>query len=217
MMMLKTAVSRIPLGRSAMASHLAAATSKSYPNGILFVARNNSSSATTTTEERPPVPPFSYEDAVTKVRMAENAWNTCDPDRVKMAYTVDSVWRNRNVFIKGRDEIHDFLTQKWQTEQDYRLIKEIWVHSDNRIAVRFSYEFHNPQGEWFRAYGNEHWEFDAHGLMKIRHASINDVPITNDERLFHWDRNGPRPDDHPGLKELDLFFQKTNFKDNHKK
>ena len=158
----------------------------------------------TATESRPPVPPFSYDDAVRKVRMAENAWNTCDPDRVKTAYTSNSEWRNRNHFIRGRDEIRDFLAAKWKKELDYRLIKEIWAHSEDRIAVRFSYEYHNEDGEWFRAYGNENWEFDESGLMKQRHASINDVPITEQERLFHWDRRGPRPDDHPDLTDLNL-------------
>lgn len=212
--MLKTALQRIP-GRSAITSRMAAVTSKHQPyNGILVarcvagvaITRNSTTTAGEQPEERrPPVPPFSYEVAGTKVRMAENAWNTCDPDRVKMAYTVDTVWRNRNFFLNGRDEIRDFLNQKWQTEQEYRLIKEIWVHSDNRSAVRFSYEFLNAnQNQWYRAYGNENWEFDANGLMKMRHASINDVPITDDERLFHWDRHGPRPDEHPGLTELGL-------------
>lgn len=161
-------------------------------------------SSNNASERRPPVPPFSYEDAVQKVRMAENAWNTCDPDRIKMAYTADSVWRNRNQFVRGRDEIRDFLSAKWKKELDYRLIKEIWCHSDNRIAVRFSYEYHTEAGDWFRAYGNENWEFDANGLMQQRHASINDVPITEAERLFRWDRGAPRPDDHPDLTGLNL-------------
>ena len=155
-------------------------------------------------EVRPPVPPFSLDDAKKKVRLAEDAWNSRDPDRVKMAYTSDSVWRNRSVFLQGRDEIRDFLAEKWQKENEYRLIKEIWAHSENRIAVRFCYEYHDEEGKWFRAHGNENWEFDENGLMKHRHASINDVPISEQERLFHWDRSGPRPEGHPGLTELGL-------------
>lgn len=158
---------------------------------------------TTTPEIKPPLPPFTRESAIQKIRAAEDAWNSKDPDRVKMAYTVDSVWRNRSTFLRGRDEIRDFLTGKWEREQDYRLIKELWAFTDNRIAVRFCYEYHNDQGEWFRAYGNENWEFDEHGLMKFRHASINDVPIANEERKFHWP-SGRRPDDHPGLTELGM-------------
>lgn len=158
----------------------------------------------TETETKPPIPPFSYEDAVRKVRMAEDAWNSRNPDRVKMAYTKDTVWRNRSQFLNGRDEVAAFLHEKWSIESEYRLIKEIWAHSENRIAVRFCYEYHNEQGEWFRAHGNENWEFDEHGLMKVRHASINDVPITESQRKFHWDRSGPRPTDHPGLTELGL-------------
>jgi nuclear transport factor 2 (NTF2) superfamily protein len=121
-----------------------------------------------------------------------------------MAYTKDTVWRNRSQFLNGRDEIAAFLRDKWCIESDYRLIKEIWAHSENRIAVRFCYEYHDEQGEWFRAHGNENWEFDEHGLMKFRHASINDVPISESQRKFHWDRSGPRPTDHPGLTELGL-------------
>jgi nuclear transport factor 2 (NTF2) superfamily protein len=121
-----------------------------------------------------------------------------------MAYTTDTVWRNRSQFLTGRDEIAAFLEDKWRVENDYRLIKEIWAHSDNRIAVRFCYEYHDERGDWFRAYGNENWEFDAQGLMKFRHASINDVPIQESDRKFHWDRNGPRPLDHPSLTELGL-------------
>lgn len=155
-------------------------------------------------ESRPPVPPFSYDDAVTKVRMAENGWNTRDPTKVSMAYTMDTQWRNRSQFVKGREQVKEFLSNKWDREQEYRLIKEIWCHSTDRIAVRFCYEYRNEKGEWFRAHGNENWEFDENGLMKNRHASINDVAIAEKERLFHWDRSGPRPDDHPGLTELGL-------------
>ena len=137
------------------------------------------------TERKAPVPPFSYDDAVQKVRMAEDAWNSRNPDKIKMAYTKDTVWRNRSQFFQGRDEIAAFLREKFQGENGYRLIKEIWAHSDNRIAVRFCYEFHDSEGNWFRAYGNENWEFDENGLMKFRHASINDVPIDEKDRKFH--------------------------------
>lgn len=153
---------------------------------------------------RAPVPPFSYDDAVQKVRMAENAWNGRDPAKVALAYTPDTKWRNRSEFLNGRAEVEAFLTRKWATENGYRLIKEIWAHSDEKIAVRFCYEYHDAEGQWFRAHGNENWEFDALGYMAKRHASINDVPITEAERLFHWDAPGPRPDDHPGLTELGL-------------
>eukprot|EP00545_Synedropsis_sp_CCMP1620_P012752 CAMPEP_0119004964 /NCGR_PEP_ID=MMETSP1176-20130426/1456_1 /TAXON_ID=265551 /ORGANISM="Synedropsis recta cf, Strain CCMP1620" /LENGTH=154 /DNA_ID=CAMNT_0006956725 /DNA_START=112 /DNA_END=573 /DNA_ORIENTATION=+ len=151
------------------------------------------------TETKPPAPPFTYDDAVKKVRMAEDAWNSRNPDKVKMAYTKDTVWRNRSQFLNGRDEVAAFLADKWKTENGYRLIKEIWAHGDDRIAVRFCYEHHNEAGDWFRAYGNENWQFDEHGLMKFRHASINDVAIEEEERKFHWDSSGPRPSDHPDL------------------
>ncbi len=153
---------------------------------------------------RAPIPPLSYDDAVQKVRMAENAWNGRDPAKVAQAYTPDTQWRNRSEFLNGRAEVEAFLTRKWATENGYRLIKEIWTHSDDKIAVRFCYEYHDADGQWFRAHGNENWQFDALGYMAQRHASINDVPITEDERLFHWDAPGPRPDDHPGLTELGL-------------
>lgn len=152
---------------------------------------------------RMPVPPFSYQDAVKKVRMAEDAWNTRDPEKVALAYTPDTSWRNRSVFLNGRDEVRAFLSRKWATENGYRLIKEIWTHSNNRIAVRFCYEYHDATGQWFRAYGNENWEFDADGYMAVRHASINDVPIADVDRLFHWPQ-GPRPLDHKGLDALGL-------------
>ena len=155
-------------------------------------------------ESRPPVPPFSLETAVLKVRAAEDGWNTCDPERVALAYTIDSRWRNRNEFMRGRPEIIDFLTRKWARELEYRLIKEIWAFAGNRIAVRFAYECHDESGRWFRSYGNENWEFDEHGLMRVRHASINDLPISQAERKFHWDRSRPRPADHPGLSDLGL-------------
>ena len=154
-------------------------------------------------ESRPPLPPFTLDTATQKVRMAENAWNTREPERVALAYTPDSRWRNRAEFINGRDEIVAFLTRKWSRELEYRLIKEIWAHGDNRIAVRFAYEWHDDAGAWYRAYGNENWLFDERGLMAVRHASINDLPIREDERLFHWPQ-GPRPTDHPGLTELGL-------------
>ena len=152
---------------------------------------------------RAPVPPFTYDEAVTKVRMAENAWNTRDPEKVALAYTPDTHWRNRSEFLNGRQEVQDFLTRKWATENGYRLIKEIWAHGENRIAVRFCYEYHDEQGQWYRAHGNENWEFDADGYMGVRHASINDVPISEEDRLFHWPQ-GPRPEDHPGLTALGL-------------
>lgn len=152
---------------------------------------------------RAPVPPFTYDEAVTKVRMAENAWNTRDPEKVAMAYTPDTRWRNRSEFLTGREEVQEFLTRKWATENGYRLIKEIWAHGENRIAVRFCYEYHDEQGQWYRAHGNENWEFDADGYMAVRHASINDVPIAEGDRLFHWPQ-GPRPDDHQGLTALGL-------------
>lgn len=149
-------------------------------------------------------PPFTVETATAKVRAGENLWNTRDPERVALGYTPDSRWRNRSTFVHGRDQIVDFLTNKWASERDYRLIKELWAHSGNRIAVRFAYEYHDAQGHWFRAYGNENWEFDASGLMRTRHASINDIAIKDTERLFRWDSAGVRPDRHPGLSELGL-------------
>ena len=153
---------------------------------------------------RPPVPPFTLETAVQKVRMAEDAWNTRDPQRVSLAYTEDSKWRNRSEFINGREQIVAFLTRKWNKELEYRLIKELWAFENNRIAVRFAYEWHDDSGNWYRSYGNENWEFDADGLMATRWASINDLPISNDERKYHWDVSKPRPADHPGLSDLGL-------------
>jgi nuclear transport factor 2 (NTF2) superfamily protein len=158
---------------------------------------------TTPTQLRPPVPPFTRESAVQKVRMAEDAWNTRDPERVALAYTVDSRWRNRAEFPVGRAEIVQFLTRKWTRELDYRLVKELWTFEDTRIAVRFAYEWHDDSGQWFRSYGNENWQFDAHGLMALRYASINDLPITASERKYHWPL-GRRPDDHAGLSALGL-------------
>lgn len=155
------------------------------------------------TETRPPLPPFTRETALQKVRMAEDGWNSRDPERVALAYTPDSRWRNRHEFPRGREQIRAFLTGKWQREHEYRLIKELWAHTDNRIAVRFAYEWHDANGQWFRSYGNENWEFDEQGLMQARHASINDLPISPAERLFHWPQ-GRRPDEHPGLSELGL-------------
>ncbi|QFS83328.1 SnoaL-like domain protein [Roseivivax sp. THAF40] len=152
---------------------------------------------------RPPLPPFSFEDAVKKVRMAEDAWNTRDPERVALAYTPDTRWRNRSEFLQGRDEVRAFLTRKWEKENGYRLIKEIWAHGEDRIAVRFVYEWHDAEGQWFRAHGNENWAFDEKGFMAERHASINDVPISEEDRKFRWPQ-GKRPDDHPGLTELGL-------------
>ena len=154
-------------------------------------------------ESRPPLPPFTFETAVQKVRAAEDGWNSRDPQKVSMAYTVQSRWRNRAEFVTGRVEIAGLLSRKWVRELDYRLIKEIWAFSSNRIAVRFAYEWHDDAGNWFRSYGNENWEFDANGLMDVRHASINDLPIKEAERKFHWPL-GRRPDDHPGLSDLGL-------------
>jgi len=154
--------------------------------------------------QRPPVPPFTAETAAKKVRAAEDAWNTRDPDRVALAYTEDSRWRNRSQFINGRPEIVAFLTAKWQREHEYRLIKGVWAWDGDRIAVRFAYEWHDDAGQWYRSYGNENWQFDADGYMAERHASINDVPITEAGRKFRWDRSGPRPQDHPGLSDLGL-------------
>ncbi|MCO5056934.1 MAG: nuclear transport factor 2 family protein [Rhizobiaceae bacterium] len=152
--------------------------------------------------ERPPLPPFTrVEDAVRKVRMAEDAWNTRDPGRVALAYSPDSHWRNRTEFFEGRNAIVAFLARKWERELDYRLIKELWGFRENRIAVRFAYEWHDDGGNWFRSYGNELWEFDEHGLMRRRVASINDAPIGASERKFHWPL-GPRPEGHPGLGEF---------------
>jgi len=152
---------------------------------------------------RPPVPPFTAETAAQKVRAAEDAWNGRDPDTVAGAYTPDSRWRNRAEFLSGRAEIVGFLRRKWARELDYRLIKELWAFAGDRIAVRFAYEWHDDSGQWFRSYGNENWQFDAEGYMAVRHASINDLPIREAERLFRWD-HGPRPADHPGLSELGL-------------
>ena len=152
---------------------------------------------------RPPLPPFTLESAVQKVRMAEDAWNTRDPERIALAYSEDSRWRNRAEFIQGRAEIKALLTRKWARELDYRLIKELWAHQDNRIAVRFAYEWHDDSGQWFRSYGNENWEFDSHGLMQVRIASINDLPIKETERKYFWPA-GRRPDDHRSLSQLGL-------------
>jgi hypothetical protein len=153
------------------------------------------------TESRPPLPPFTLETASKKARLAEDAWNSRDPERVALAYTADSRWRNRAEFIDGRAEIVAFLKRKWARELDYRLIKEVWCFADRRIAVRFAYEWHDDSGQWFRSYGNENWEFDDHGLMRRRIASINDLAIAESARKYHWPL-GRRPDDHPGLSDL---------------
>ena len=151
--------------------------------------------------QRPPLPPFTEDTATQKVRLAEDAWNGRDPARVALAYSPDSRWRNRAEFLEGREAIEAFLTRKWQRELEYRLIKELWAFRDNRIAVRFAYEFHDDSGQWFRSYGNENWEFDENGLMRLRIASINDAPISEADRKYHW-LQGSRPDDHPELSEL---------------
>lgn len=155
-------------------------------------------------ESRPPFPPFIRDTAIRKVRAAEDAWNGRNPERVSMAYTVDSRWRNRNEFFQGRLAIVAFLTRKWQREAEYRLIKELWAFTDDRIAVRFAYEWHDGAGHWFRSYGNENWAFDAAGLMRERHASINDLAISEDQRLFFWELGAARPEEHAGLTELGL-------------
>lgn len=155
------------------------------------------------TTGRPPFPPFTAETAARKARLAEDAWNSRDPVRVSLAYTEDSRWRNRAEFLQGRPAIVEFLSRKWARELDYRLIKEVWAFHDNRIAVRFQYEWHDDSGAWYRSYGNEQWEFDEVGLMRRREASINDVPIRESDRKFHWPA-GPRPADHPGLTELGM-------------
>ena len=152
---------------------------------------------------RPPVPPFDRDSAIQKVRLAEDAWNSRDPERVSLSYTVDSVWRNRAEFVTGREAIVQFLRRKWARELDYRLIKELWAVSGDRIAVRFAYEWHDDSGHWFRSYGNENWEFDGDGLMRRRYASINDLPISETERKYFWPL-GRRPDDHRGLSDLGL-------------
>jgi len=154
-------------------------------------------------ESKPPLPPFSLEGALKKVRMAEDAWNSRDPDKVVLVYTEDTQWRNRSEFPNGRTEVHEFLQRKWARELEYRLIKELWAFSENRLAVRFAYEWHDDSNHWYRSYGNENWEFNELGLMQRRFASINDLPINIDDRKFNWPL-GRRPDDYPGLSELGL-------------
>lgn len=154
-------------------------------------------------EKKPPFPPFNIDTAKQKIRAAEDAWNSQDPERVILAYTIDSKWRNRTEFLSGRDAIKDFLLRKWAKELDYRLIKELWAFYENRIAVRFAYEWHDDANNWFRSYGNENWEFNEHGLMQRRIASINDLPIKENERLFHWEQ-GARPVNHPSLSDSGL-------------
>ena len=154
-------------------------------------------------EQKLPLPPFNFETATQKVQLAEDAWNSQDPNRIALAYTIDTEWRNRSEFVNGREEVIKFLTGKWQKELNYKLKKELWAFTENRIAVRFEYEYHDHSGQWFRAYGNENWEFDVNGLMTARHASINDLAIIPAERLFHWP-SGRRPDNHPGLTDLGL-------------
>lgn len=160
-------------------------------------------STSSTSELRPPVPPFTLETAIQKIRGAEDGWNSRDPERVSLVYTPDSQWRNRAEFVRGRAEIVEFLKRKWARELDYRLIKELWAFTDNRLAVRFAYEWHDDSGHWFRSYGNENWQFNENGLLHYRHASINDLPISDSDRKFHWPL-GRRPDAHPGLSDLGL-------------
>lgn len=157
-----------------------------------------------TDESRPPFPPFNAETAAQKVRAAENAWNLQVPEKIALAYSADSVWRNRAEFLQGREKITEFLQRKWANELEYRLIKELWAFHENRIAVRFAYEWHDRAGQWFRSYGNENWEFNTQGLMQRRIASINDLAITENERLFHWEFKTARPDDYASLSELNL-------------
>jgi uncharacterized protein len=154
-------------------------------------------------ESKPPVPPFTLDTAIQKVRTAEDAWNSRDPHRVSLVYTVDTQWRNRNEFVHGREDVEALLTRKWNKELEYRLIKELWAFYGNRIAVRFAYEWRDDSNNWYRSYGNENWEFDEHGFMQRRYASINDLPIKESERLFYWSL-GRRPDDHPSLSDLSL-------------
>src|SRR6266850_6295093 len=160
-------------------------------------------SKTSTPATRPPLPPFTLETAIEKVRLAEDGWNSRDPEKIALAYTVDSYWRNRVEFVRGREAIIAFLGRKWQRELDYRLIKELWGFRENRMAVRFAYEWHDDSRNWFRSYGNENWEFGEDGLMALRFASINDLPILESDRKYHWPL-GHRPDDHPGLSDLGL-------------
>ncbi len=157
-----------------------------------------------TNESRPPFPPFTVETAAQKVRAAENAWNLQIPQKIALAYSADSIWRNRAEFLQGRDDITAFLQHKWANELEYRLIKELWAFHENRIAVRFAYEWHDISGQWFRSYGNENWEFNAQGLMQKRHASINDLAISDSERLFHWEYKTIRPEDYASLLDLNL-------------
>jgi nuclear transport factor 2 (NTF2) superfamily protein len=193
---------RLPATRSRSTTLFGISSTRSTPKQQSIVRM---SSTTAATEQKPPFPPFTRDTAIQKIRMAEDAWNSRDPDRVKMAYTIDSQWRNRDMFLQGRDEIRNMLTAKWEKEQEYRLIKELWAVTDNRIAVRFCYEFQDKNSsKWYRAYGNENWEFDQAGLMKFRHASINNVTIDEADRKFHWPQEAPRPKDHPGLTELGL-------------
>jgi len=153
--------------------------------------------------QRPPLPPFYRDSAIKKVRLAEDGWNNRSPEKVSLAYSIDSSWRNRSEFVTGREAIVQFLTRKWAKELVYRLIKELWAFNENRIAVRFAYEWHDDNGDWFRSYGNENWEFNPDGLMQRRYASINDLPIRETDRRYHWPL-GRRPDNHPGLSQLDL-------------
>ncbi|WP_262299760.1 nuclear transport factor 2 family protein [Microvirga sesbaniae] len=153
--------------------------------------------------DRPPLPPFTRESAVEKARLAEDGWNSRNPEKVALAYTEDTSWRNRAEFLRGRHQVIEFLRRKWERELDYRLIKELWAFYENRIAVRYAYEWHDDDGHWYRSYGNENWEFDEHGLMQRRFACINDMPIKEADRKFHWPL-GRRPDGHPGLSELGM-------------
>jgi nuclear transport factor 2 (NTF2) superfamily protein len=170
---------------------------------MLLPRQKERTMTTTPTENRPPLPPFTRESAIQKVRLAEDGWNGRDPGKVALAYAIDSRWRNRSEFVNGRNEIIAFLSRKWSKELDYRLIKEMWAFTGNRIAVRFAYEWHDDSAHWYRSYGNENWEFNADGLMATRLASINDLPIAESDRKYHWPL-GRRPEAHPGLRDLGL-------------
>lgn len=188
-----------------MMAFMSAESALAFLDPIIFTKQPifKEKSMSTTNESRPPLPPFTTGTAIEKVRLAEDGWNSRDPQKVSLAYTTDSRWRNRAEFPVGREEIVALLTRKWERELEYRLIKELWAYAEKRIAVRFAYESHDAKGQWHRSYGNENWEFNEAGLMQFRHASINDHAIDESERLFRWPQ-GRRPDDHPGLSELGL-------------
>jgi nuclear transport factor 2 (NTF2) superfamily protein len=190
----------VNLGHTGIVDRSVSASYIGHVDRVVYIFRNSKGSAM---DDKPPLPPFTQETAALKVRLAEDAWNTRDPDRVALVYTEDTRWRNRAEFPVGREQVRQFLQRKWAKELDYRLIKELWAFSGDRIAVRFAYEWHDDSGQWFRSYGNENWEFNEHGFMMRRYASINDLPIRNSDRKFFWPL-GRRPDDHPGLSDCGL-------------